>query len=492
MLRLRCWLFLLLAGGGWAEEDGRTLSETVARLVEVQAQMHSAGVLANLTLPNGFNDVLVVRRTIAADWQRRLAAAAVRADDPDLVRFTGELAQLVSGLQTLVGLAINLGDASRRYPHCQDEPAFARYRSLAAETYTQGLQALIKGRPYDQIIPVHWYRREERLTMLLGLIESAHVADERYAALPRDDRLRIEYREHLLLTRTTLERTLDLQDDREGHHLMEVHHAYARVLDLRVELAQRIADCGLPAEAPEVQMFRQIGDQRVASLTRQVALARVRDAEDDDEHQRRIEQEHRVLARAERFGDFADQWLGLARERQQGDEYVTELLEDAPAELAARTRALLDETRQACHDARMAFVKAVTADDLAAALAAKQAAERANQLTDRRLRELDFDIDIANREQAWRTHAKDPAIAEKMREWDTRRGELLARRKQADEAFVAAMTAIHAEERAALMSEEASERSRSADEALDLHDLQDLFDALEEMVDLRAGPEAGK
>jgi hypothetical protein len=480
-------LLLLLLCGLWAE-DGAVprLPEAIAHLIEAQAQAQGACAAANLTIPPGLNDVLVVRRTIAADWQRRLAAGEVRADDAGLVRFTSELESLVSGLQGLTNLAQQLSDAPRRFPHCVAEPAFARYRTLISETFAQGMQALVTGRGREQAAPAAWFARQTRFTALLNLIEAQYIADERYASLPRDDHWLVEYREHLLLTRTTLERTLDLTENPEGDHHQAIHDAYVRLLDLRVEVLNRIAGCGLPAEAPEVQVFRQIAEQRIAALGRHVALAHA-DNPENDEQWRQVAQEDRQLSRAERFTGYAERWFDLATQMMESTRHLTDSAAEAPAEQAAELRKQLDATTTAYREAQAAFTAAVTAGDLAASLAATQAGDRVQHDLDRRLMYLDDDLSLATREQAWRKHANDPVIAEKLHEWDLRRAALLATRRAADEASAAALAANQAAERAELASSEADERAAQADEAVDRSDLSDLSDALDEMVELRAG-----
>lgn len=492
MLMGRCWVLVLVVlsarFGSWAEEGPTTpvLSQAIAHLVEAQAQMQSAAATANIVLPNGLSDVLIVRRTIAADWQRRLDTQAVRTDDAGLVRFTGELEALVSALQQLANLAQQLGDAPRRFPHCLSEPAFTRYRTLVKEVFDQGMQAVIAGRLRDQVAPAAWFQRQSRHTTLLSLIESGYLADEKYTLLPRDDRWLIEYREHLLLTRSTLDRRLEQSDDDESYRHQAVLDAYTRLLDLRVHLLRRVSDCGLPADAPEVVTFLRTGEAQVVILGRLVGLARGMPAEGEEQWQRE-EREQRQLARAERFGDFADQWLSFEQERRESVASITDQLADAPAEVVASTRAEMDASAAAHRTAHLAFAQAVDQGDLTAALAAKHLLERTRHHADRRLMRLQEDIAIAEREQAWRVHAKDPAIAEKLREWDERRAAAAAARQAADAATDAALAANQAAERAQLVSEEAEEHAAKLQNTADQHDLSELMDALEEMVELRAG-----
>lgn len=492
MMLGRYWVvvLLVLSGrvGSWAEEESTTpmLSQSIAQLIEAQAQMQSNAAAANLVLPNGLTDVLIVRRTIAADWQRRLDTKVVRADDAGLVRFIGELQALVTSLQQLANLAQQSGDAPRRFPHCLSEPAFTRYRMLVNGAFDQGMQAVIAGRLRDQVAPAAWFQRQSRHTTLLLLIESTHLADEKYTLLPRDDRWLIEYREHLLLTRTTLERRLEQVEDEESYRHQAVLDAYTRLLDLRVQLLRRISESGLPADAPEVLVFRRVGEEQVAVLGRLVGLARGTPGEGEEQWQHE-EREHRLLARAERFGELADQWLSFEQERREAMANITEQLAEAPAELAAATRATLEASAAAHRTAQAAFAQAVDGSNLAAALAAKHAVERARHHADRRLMRLDEDIVIAEREMAWRVHAKDPVVAEKLREWDEQRGAAHTARQAADVAADAALAASQAAECAQLVSDEAEEHAARLQNSADQHDLLDLMQALDEMVELRAG-----
>lgn len=483
-------LMLIVVMSGLAEvradEERPTLTQAVARLVEAQATLQGAAAAGGLTLPSGLTDVLIVRRTIAADWQRRLDAKAVMADEAGLLRFTEEVQTLVGSLQQLTNLAQQFADAPRRYPHCLNEPAYTRFRTLVNDAFDQALQAVITGRLRDQVAPAAWFQRQARHTMLLSLIEAGHRADEEYALLPRDDRWLSEYREQLLLTRATVERRLAQSDEGDSYQHQAVLEAYTRLLDLRVEQLQRVASCGLPDTAPEVVTYRRAGDLRVAVLVRLIGLARGAPGE-DDEHWRREEQEHRLLMRTVRFTELADQWLSFESERRALAAAYTGQLADGPAELAVLIRGVLDDNARAHQSAQTAFAQAVDAGDVGAALAAKHAVERARQQADRRLMYPEEDFALAEREKAWRVHAKDPAIAEKLREWEMRRAAALSARRAADEAADAALVASQAAERAQLASETAEEHAATVQDQAEQHDLLELIETLEEMVALRAG-----
>ena len=489
----RCWVVTLLVlsswVGSWAEEESTapTLSQAVAHLVEAQAQMQAAAAAANIVLPSGLTDVLIVRRTIAADWQRRLDAMTVRAQDVNLLRFTAELEALVAGLQQLANIAQQLGDAPRRFPHCLAEPAFARYRTLVSDAFERGMQAVSAGRLRDQVAPAAWFQRQLRYATLLLLIEASHLADEKYTSLPRDDRWLIEYREHLSLTRTTLERRLEQAEDDESFQHQNVLNAYTRLLDLRVQVLRRITDSGLPMEAPEITTFRQAGEAQLAVLGRLVGLARGVSGDEDEESWQREEREQRQLARAQRLGELADQWLSFEQERREAAASITEQISEAPAELVAPTRAALDALALAHQTTQVAFAQAIAAADLSAALTAKHAVERARQQADRTLLRLDEDITILEREKAWRAHITDPAIAEKLRAWDERRTLAVNARQAAEAAADAALIASQAAERAQLVSDEAQEAAETLQNAAEMHDLSEMFEALDEMVELRAG-----
>lgn len=469
-------------------QDGErvTVSQALARLVEAQAQVQSACAAAGVTVPSGLSDVLIVRRTIAADWQRRLDGGTVKTDDAALLRFTGELENLVAGLQQLTNLAQQLGDAPRRFPHCLREPAFLRYRTLVNEAVDQGMQALVAGRLRDQVAPSTWYQRQSRHTALLTVIEASQVAEEHYASLPRDDHWLIEYREHLLLTRATLERTLEQSEAAEPHQAQQILDAYTRLLDARVQNELRISECGLEATSPEVVVFRQAATAHTEGLGRLVVLARS-DAGDEERASQQRDHEQRKLSALERLKDMADQWLSFEVERRAQAESFNESFTDIDAALAEPFRKELAALDTAERAAQTAFATAVTAGDLDAALTAQHAAEQARQRRDRRANTLSEDLVIAQQEHTWRAHAKDPAIAEKLRQWDERRTAVLAARRAADEASTTALLARQAAERADLLANRAEEHASELDEAAGQTDLSDLINALNEMVELRAG-----
>lgn len=487
---VRCWLLAMLMIGAWSGEapPGRDLGDVVARLVEAQAEMQHAAAVATATVPSGMNDMLIVRRTIAADWLRRLEAGAVREDDPALRRFIDETTGLVQGLRQLADLIRQSGEAPRRYPHSLTEPALARYRALVHEAFDQGLQAVIAGRQRDPAVVRAWNLRQQRHLVLLQVIEAGNRADRRYTMLPRDDRWLVEYREHLLLLRTMLEQSLETGGTPDVSHLQEVLAAYAYLLDRRMALHQDITDSGLPADAPEVAVLTRVVAREIAVLEWQVALARARSGDDGDaEYWQQREALERQHARCERLTGLAEDWLSAARQRIQQEHEIVEYEPDADPLVIRALRAALATATTEQRAALDTFAKAIETDDQLAALAARHALQRAELLDQRRRAHLEEEALVPERERAWQAQAGDPAIAEKLREWHTRRATVLAARRAADEAGDAALAAEQAAEVADWVSREARERARVAESAAETHDLFELGDALDEMVELRAG-----
>ena len=487
---VRCWLLAMVMIGAWSGEapPGRDLADAVARLVEAQAEMQHAAAVATATLPNGLHDLLIVRRTIAADWLRRLEARAVREDDPALRRFIEETVGLMQSLRQLADLIRQSGEAPRRYPHSLTEPAFTRYRALVHEAFDQGLQAVIAGRQRDPAIVRAWSVRQQRHLVLLEVIEAGNRADRRYAMLPRDDRWLVEYREHLLLVRTMLEQSLEAGGSPKVSPLQEVLAAYAFLLDRRVDLQRSIADSGLPKDAPEIGVLTRVVAREIAVLERQVTLARTRSGDDEDtEYWQQREALERQQSRCERLSGLAEDWLSAAELRTQQEQEIVEYEPDADSLVVRALRAALATATTEQRAALDAFAKAIESDDPFAALAARHALQRAEQLDQRRRAHLEEEAIIPERERAWQAQAGDPAIAEKLREWHARRATVLAARRAADEAAAAALAAEQAAEAAQWVSEEARQRAQVAESAAETHDLFELGDALDEMVELRAG-----
>jgi hypothetical protein len=193
------------------------------------------------------------------------------------------------------------------------------------------------------------------------------------------------------------------------------------------------------------------------------------------------------LSAIERLKDMADQWLSHEVERRSQVESFQETFTDVEATLVAPFRKELESLDMAERSAQAAFSTAVTAGDFDAALTAHHTAEQVRQRRDRRSYTLLDDVAIAQQEQAWRAHAKDPVIAEKLRQWDERRAAVLTARRAADEASATALLARQAAERADLLANRAQEHASQLDEAANAEDLSDLIDALNDMVELRAG-----
>jgi hypothetical protein len=466
----------------------RALSHEVTRLAQAQAQVQSACAAAAVVVPGGLGDVLVVRRTIAVDWQRRLGDPAAVVDAEAVKRFQQELTTLVAALQQLANLAQQLGEASRRFPHCLEEPAFGRYRALVGEMVERGIQVLIAGRMKEYPAPAAWHRRQSRHVALLQVIESTHRARERYAGLPADDRWLLEYQQHLRLMRETLEHGLDTLEGHDNGVADTLRQSYERLLDARVDAIERLAECALPEDAPSVSAYRRALAGQVAMLGDLIDLARSEPAEDEQAPRRQRVQESRQMA-SERLLEVADTWLSFDLERREQRTQLAEALAEGSAEIAAPLRAEGEAIERDYAAAGSALQAAITAGDVRAAVMAEQMGERLCRRGRRLVQRVPSDLDLAMRESEWRVHRADPAIAERLRAWDEQRSAALAARQAADAADAAALTAEQQLRLAEMDFEQAYQRAGDLEDASLEHEhrLQDLMNALDKMVELRQG-----
>ena len=337
------------------------------------------------------------------------------------------------------------------------------------------------------------YRRDLRYTALLTMIEAGYTQAERYAKLPHDDPQLAEYRDSFAQARAALEKNIDAPADDNRDRSQPLLNAYTMVLDARMNAINEVVESGFEAGAPEVVTYHRASDVLIHLLNQRLASAHsdnqpMQTAYDTEESMKSRKQaflEQRALAKAERLTSMAGQWLSLAKEeRGQMKNYVEQIAE-APAAIAQALRATMTAYTQKQHAAQSAFDQAIKAADESAALTAHQALELIRQQLDHQMEYLSEEVTIAEREKTWRAQAKDPAMAERLREWDKRRAAQLAVRRSVAEADEKALSAKHASERAQGIAEQAQEQAEEAKESMELQDqsLEELMNSLDETAE---------
>lgn len=477
---------------GEAVEPTPLLSQVMSELSEAQTQVQSHFNSVGVVVPSGLTDVLVVRRTIAADWQRRLTDGSIVPKEPELVRFITEQKLLVTHLQELMSFTDQLSNLPRIFPHCRDEVVFTRYRATIISAMDQGMKTLIAGHLKGQNQSAKNYRRDSRYTALLTMIEAGYTQAERYAKLPHDDPQLAEYRDYLAQARAALEKNIDAPADDNRDRSHPLLNAYAMVLDARMNAINEVVESGFEAGAPEVVTYHRASDALIHLLNQRLASAHsdnqpMQTAYDPEESMKSRKQaflEQRALVKAERLTTMAGQWLSLAKaERRQMKNYVEQIAE-APAAIAQALRATMTAYTQKQNAAQSAFDQAIKAADESAALTAQQSLEFIRQQLDHQMEYLSEEVTIAEREKTWRAQVKDPAMAERLREWDKRRAAQLAVRRSVAEEDEKALSAKHASERAQGIAEQAQEQVEEAKESMELQDqsLEELMNSLDEMA----------
>ena len=478
---------------GESLEPTPILSQVMSELSEVQAQVQSRYADVGVVVPSGLTDVLVVRRTIAADWQRRLTEGSILPKEPELIRFMAEQKRLVTHFQEVVSLTEPLRTMPQLFPHCRDDVVFARYRTSIIAGMDQSMKTLIGGRLNGQNQSAEINQRQARYTALLTVIEANYTLAERYAKLPRDDRQLAEYRDHLAQVRTTLEKNVDVHVDDHSDQNQTSLGAYKSVLDARVKAIEEVAESGIEASAPEAVTYHRASDALIHILNQRLATAHSDKGElptsEDPEESMKIRKqafaEERALAKAERLLSMAGQWLASERTCRTQIKECAEQVAEVSAASAESHRAAMTVYTQKQKMSQSSFDQAIIAADENAAMIAQQSLEQICQQRDQYLEHLTEDMAIAEREKTWRAHAKDPVMAERLREWDKRRAVILAARRSIAEAANRALSAKHASERAEKIAQQAQEQAEEVKETVELQDqgLEELMNALDEMAE---------
>jgi hypothetical protein len=461
------------------------LPQDLARLVQAHEQLRAAYQSAGSTLPPAFSDVLVVRRTIAADWQKRIAQKSEPIDLSAAVRFRSELTVLIASIQQLSNTAQQYSYASQRFPHCLDEPVFKRYRAQLVNTVEAGVQTIIAGRSPDNAANVR--RSQQRYTDLLTIIESQFTLNERYGKLPPKLPALKDYREHLRLTRAEIEPQLDAPDRLTPPiDLDAITKAFDALLDAHVNVVKAAAANDLPADAPASAGYHAVLINLITVLTDQLTFVRTT-SQDDDQHYQKSRALNQRQIIALHLVDAAERWkegeINRRKERQEQQESLTAISKSI-RERVVKQSAELDQQRRLLEQSIMLAFKEQNA---------LAAIEQAGKLSLLELRESQVfvtmvdDAEFEEREADWKALATDPNIAKLLLTYETHKTAYVTKREQAQRANVAAKELeLHSE----LLSLRASLATNDFDvkeeESYRLREpLEDSAQAVEEAVQLR-------
>ena len=464
----------------------QALPQDLARLVQAHEQLRAAYQSAGSNLPAAFSDVLVVRRTIAADWQKRLAQKSEPIDLSAAVRFRSELTALIASTQQLSNTAQQYSYASQRFPRCLDEPVFKRYRAQLVHAVEAGVQSIIAGRPLDSAANMR--RSQQRYVDMLNIIESQFTLNERYGKLSPDLPALKDYREHLRQTRAKIEPQLETPDRLDSQiDLGAITNAFDTLLDAHVKVVEAAAAKDLPADAPASAGYRAVLINLITVLTDQLTFVRTTSQEDDlHYHKSRALNQRQIIAL--HLVDAAERWKSSENNRRTGRQEQQESLaaiSKVTRERVEKQCAELDQQRRLLEQAIMLAFKEQNA---------LAAIEQAGKFSLIELRESQVfvtmvdDAEFEEREADWKALAADPNIAKLLLTYETHKTAYVTKREQAQRANVAAKELeLHSE----LLSLRASLATNDFDikeeESFRLREpLEDAAQAVEDAVQLRS------
>ncbi len=462
------------------------LPQDLARLVQAHEQLRAAYQSAGSNLPSAFSDVLVVRRTIAADWQKRLAQKSEPIDLSAAVRFRSELTALIASTQQLSNTAQQYSYASQRFPHCLDDPIFKRYRAHLVNAVEGGVQAIIAGRPLDSAANMR--RSQQRYVDMLNVIESQFTLNERYGKLPPDLPALKDYREHLRLTRAKLEPQLETPERLDPEIDLEaITNAFDALLDSHVKVVEAAAAKDLPADTPAAVGYRATLINLITVLTDQLTFVRATSQNDNLYFQKSQALKHRQII-ALHLVDAAERWksseINRRAGRQEHQEGLT-TISNVTRERVEKQCAELDQQRRLLEQAIMLAFKEQNA---------LTAIEQAGKFSLIELRESQMfitmvdDAEFEKREANWKTLNKDPIIAKLLPTYETHKAAYVTKREQAQRRNVAAKELeLHSELLALRASLAINDFDITEEESCRLREpLEDSAQAIEDAVQLRS------
>jgi hypothetical protein len=466
----------------------RELPEALTQVAQAEAQLTGALAAAGIALPGAVSDALAVRRTIAQDWQRRLADDKATLDIATANQFHEDLNQLHSALAQLASAAQQSSSAPQQWPHCIDLPALGRFRDLLKRRIDEDLSGIAAGRSRSDEERGGDYRLQHRHQSLLAALEAGRSAGERFPLVPVELPLMREFSDYCRTAAGALEQAIARGDQPDqGDALLDQHQQvlglYQELLQGEQTLRERQGDKRLAGSAALAGLVA-VSAREAAAQRAMLALVRGRNPNDEDAWKRE-EEASRALERERALGYLVVTWCDQAGELADRRRELDERLADVPAAAKGRARTRIDALDSELAAADAAITKALAASDRLAVITANGEFGLVLRRFEREHQRIDEDAQWAEQEEHWQAKRSDPAVAAALKRFAGARQELAAKRAKAEEAQLAAARLRIEYEVLSARAELAEEQAQQLDQAAEEHQqaLQEIANQLDEAAE---------
>lgn len=463
-------LIVVLSSLSWSfavDDDERErlheeFSGALSELATAQRRLNEQADTAQVVVPQAVPTQIATRRTLAADWLRRIGAPGSEFPLEEAEAFRDGLHTLRGRLDQAANWIETMATLSERWQGVAASAEFTRYRAFvrgAIDGHLAGITS-VEEQPVDEDL---LYRRQHRHEVILNLVESQAQLDERVQKLPADTAIVREIRTQRTTVRTTAEAGLNAAMPTDDHVLdgeQNILWLLDELLNLAEERHDRLASREQPPGAAMVALVT--ASQAVEEQSVRALIAHVRAQKPDDpawhrqqESLRRARDERRRITGLAWEALFVDDGVQDLRRR------IQEQLTQSPPALreSATKRATALEAGYA--EAMTVFGKALQGGNRIDALRAKATLRLIHYDHEVLVQDFDFQQDRLNQENDVQARVGDAAAPTVKKQLDGAWDLVIAARTRQQEA-----------ERAVIAAELARELAESAvDEARAVTDL---------------------
>jgi hypothetical protein len=382
------WLMLLCLALPWLgavdeAERERLLSEitgSLNNLTESHERLVVSAGKAQVVLPPVIATQIATRRTLAADWSRRIGTPNADFPMDEAETFRDGLNDLNGRIGNLAGWVDALASIDERWMAITATPHVQRYRAFVHGAVDLRLQAFGNdGQPAPDD-DADW-RRQSRYELLLSLIESEPSATERLAKIPHDDPAAREYRDQRSSLRTALEAAIAMTSAADDFPLSRDQEVLGELDDLLNVVQERHERLAMREHPPSPQVAAAI----VACATAEQDAVRAvigglrARMPDDQAGEMRVEALRRQREQQRAITAIAWEWLDLDDSLRELHRPAREQIAGLPPMLQPQARTRLMSLDAAAGEAADALDRSLRAVKRTDAVRAKGALRLANQ-----------------------------------------------------------------------------------------------------------------
>ncbi len=416
-MRLIMLLFSVVIAAQAVEQEERDrlheeFSSALTELSETQQRLSEHTGTAQVVIPPGVPTQIATRRTLAAEWIRRIGTPTTDFPVEEAETFRDGLYTLRGRLDQAASWSEILATIGERWQGAISSKEFERYRVFVRSAIDQRLQEIATGAEptMDEDL---FYRRQHRHEVILSLVEADEQTTERLAKLSQEAPSVREFRAHRAALRATAEAGLQAAnpvDDQVLERDQQILWLLEELVGVVQEREERLAGRDHPPAAAALASITICQSAEEQALRALIAHHRAQMPDDPAWHRQqdalRREREHRRT-----LASLAWEWMNLEDGVHNIRQRVQEQIPQIPPALQASATKRVSTLEVAFTEASQGLAQALRDGKRIEAVRAKAAQRLVNNDFEALAQSLGFQQERLNQENEMQARVGEPAIA---------------------------------------------------------------------------------